>query len=247
MDASFSVARKISRAMAPHTSGEGLIKPAAVEVAIGMCGDAVAKKLAMVPSSKDTIKWRIQELLDDVLQQTIASVKRSRKLSLRLEETTGIGSDAQFKVFVRYLVTNHYVEQFLFCHSLIKNTTGEEIFKTVNMLCNKHQIEWYDCVPVCADGAPSKMGSKRGFVSFVKRQNNYISVVHCLLHIENLAAKETQEGLAIVFKEVVTVSITLGLVLCTLIFFVSSVTKWVQNTMSFCFIKTFVDYCEERC
>ena len=48
------------------------------------------------------------------------------------------------------------------------------------------------------------MGSKRGFVSFVKRQNNDISVVHCLLHIENLAAKEIQKDLAIVFKEVVT-------------------------------------------
>ena len=233
--------------MAPPTSGESLIKPAAVEIARIMCGDAVAKKLFMVPLSKDTIKRRIRELSDDVLQQTIASVKRSRKSSLRLEETTGIRSDAQFKVFVRYLVANHYVEQFLFCHSLIKNTTGEEIFKKVDMLCNKHQIERYDCVPACADGSPSIMGSKRGFVSFVKRQNNYISVVHCFLHIENLAAKGIQEGLAIVFKEVVTVSITLGLVLCTLIFFVSSVTKWVQNTMGFCFIKTLVDYREERC
>ena len=42
-------------------------------------------------------------------------------------------------------------------------------------------------------------------MSFKERQNNDISVVHCLLHRENLAAKEMQEDLATVFKEVVTV------------------------------------------
>ena len=139
------------------------------------------------------------------MQQTIASVKRSRKFSLQLDETTDIGNDAQFIVFVRYLVTNDNVEKFLFCRLLFKNTTGEEIFTEMDLFCNKHQIEWSDCVLVCADGAPSMMENKRDFMSFVKRQNNDISVVHCLLHIKNLAANEIYEDLAIVFKEVVTV------------------------------------------
>ena len=86
-----------------------------------------------------------------------------------------------------------------------QKNTGEEIFRGMDLFCNKHQIEWSDCVFVCADGAPSMMGSKRGFVSFVKRQNNDNSVVHCFLHVKNLAAKEIHEDLAIVFKEVVTV------------------------------------------
>ena len=55
---------------------------------------------------------------------------------------------------------------------------------------------------VWADGAPAMMGSNKGFMSFVKRKNNNI---HCLLHRENLATKEIQENLAIVFKEVVSV------------------------------------------
>ena len=40
---------------------------------------------------------------------------------------------------------------------------------------------------------------------FVKRQNNNISVIYCLLYRKNLAAKEIQEDLAIVFKEVIIV------------------------------------------
>ena len=77
------------------------------------------------------------------------------------------------------------------------------------------------------------MESKRGFILFVKRQNNDILVVHCLLHRENLAAKEIQEDLAIIFKEVITVVNHINLVPCTLVYFVSCVTKWVHNTMGF--------------
>ena len=49
-------------------------------------------------------------------------------------------------------------------------------------------------------------GSEKSFTNFVKRQNSYISVVHCLLDTEILAKKKTQEDLAIVFKEVETVA-----------------------------------------
>ena len=59
--ASFTVAWKIARAIAAHTAGENLVKPAAVEMAWIMCGDAVTNKLAMVPLSNNTIKRRIQE------------------------------------------------------------------------------------------------------------------------------------------------------------------------------------------
>ena len=96
------------------------------------CGNIVARKLAKVSLSNNTIKRRIQELSEDVLQQTIVSVKRSGKFSLRLDETTDIGNDVQLMVFVRYHDTNNYMEQFLFCRPLAKNTTEEQIFKKVD-------------------------------------------------------------------------------------------------------------------
>ena len=203
--ASFAVAWKIARAKASHTAGENLIKPASVEMARIMCGVAVANKLEMVPLSNDAMKRRIKELSRNVLQQTITAIRHCERFSLQLDETTDIGSDAQLMVFVRYFDKNNFVEQFLFCRPLAKNTTGEEIFKKVDFFFEKHQLEWSNCVSVCADGAPAMMGSNKGFMSFVKRKNNNISVVHCLLHRENLATKEIQENLAIVFKEVVSV------------------------------------------
>ena len=60
MLASSFVSWKIVREKAPHTAGENLIKPVAVEMARILCGDAVPNNLAMVPLSNDTVKWRIQ-------------------------------------------------------------------------------------------------------------------------------------------------------------------------------------------
>ena len=68
-----------------------------------------------------------------------------------------------------------------------------------------HKLSWTGCVSACADGAPSMHGIKKGYMSFVKKKNNDILIVHCYLHRENLAAKEIQKNRALVFKEVVSV------------------------------------------
>jgi len=126
--ATFSVAWKNARAKAPFAVGESLVKPAPVKIARIMCNDAAANKLAVVPLSNKTIKLRIPELSVDILKQIIAAAKRSRNLISELGETTDLGNDAQFMVFVRYRETADHTEQFLFCRPLTKHATGEEIF-----------------------------------------------------------------------------------------------------------------------
>ena len=69
----------------------------------------------------------------------------------------------------------------------------------------EYQLGWSDCVSACADGAPSMVGWKRASWVSWKIENKNISVVHRLLHRENLAAKEIQEDIVIVYKEVVSV------------------------------------------
>ena len=135
-------------------------------------------------------------------------------------------------VFVRYHDTNGYVEQFLFCRPLTKNTTGKEIFKWICSLKGIN-LNGLTVFLFALMALPFIMGSKIGFMSFVKRQNNDISVIHYLFYRENLAAKELQEDLSIVFKEVVTVVNYIDLVPYTLVYFVSCVTKYVHNTLSF--------------
>ena len=52
---------------------------------------------------------------------------------------------------------------FSFCCQLSKNTTGEEIFKKVDLFFQEHQLSWADCVCAFAYGAQSIMGIKKGF------------------------------------------------------------------------------------
>ena len=107
--------------------------------------------------------------------------------------------------FVRYRAANDYVEQFFFCGQLSKNTTGKEILKKVDSFFQEHRLSWANCVSACADGVPSMMEIRKGFMSFVNKENNDILIVHCYLRRENLAAREIQENLTVVFKEVVSV------------------------------------------
>ena len=93
---------------------------------------------------------------------------------------------------------------FFFAVSLQKNTTGEEIFKKIDSFFKEHQLSESDCVFVCANSAPSTIKTKKDFMSFVKKEKQHNLVIRCLLHRENLEAKEIQEDLAIVFKEVVS-------------------------------------------
>ena len=60
---------------------------------------------------------------------------------------------------------------------------------------------------VFLDGTLAMKGHKKGFMSYmyIKKKNKSILVVHCFFHRENLAAKENQENLVQVFKEVVAV------------------------------------------
>jgi len=64
----FPVAWKIERAKALYTTGETLVKPAAVKT---MCSDAIRNRVSyMILLSNNTIKWHIHELSVDILKQT---------------------------------------------------------------------------------------------------------------------------------------------------------------------------------
>ena len=64
-------------------------------------------------------------------------------------------------VFVQYRAADDYMEQFLFCRQLSKNTTGEEIFKKVDSFFQEHQLSWADYVSACAVGALSIIKSEK--------------------------------------------------------------------------------------
>jgi len=68
---------------------------------------------------------------------------RSEDLILQLGETTDLGNDAWFMMFVQCYGTEDYVEYFR--RPLVKHTTEDK--------CLEYQLSRTHCVSVCADGA----------------------------------------------------------------------------------------------
>ena len=116
-----------------------------------------------------------------------------------------MSSEAQVLVFIRFQHDGNFIEKFLFCRPLATSATGKDIFDLVNDFFSQHGLKWKNCVAVSTDGAPAMMGHKKGFCAYVKEQNPSVMLVHCLLHRENLAAKELSPELPSVFHEVVQI------------------------------------------
>jgi hypothetical protein len=71
---SYHVAWRIAK-QKPHTVGDKLLGPAAIEMLRIACGDDIAKKIGQIPLSNDTIRIRIYEMTNDIKQHVITAIK----------------------------------------------------------------------------------------------------------------------------------------------------------------------------
>ena len=68
------------------------------------------------------------------------------------------------------------------------NTTGGEVHNAVTEFLKTNEISMDIMISICADGAPSKIGKRKGFVSRLIRYRS-VFTIHCALHRENMIAK----------------------------------------------------------
>ena len=107
---SFFFAWTVPRAKLYRSAVLRLNKLAAVEMATMLCSDTASNKSAADPLWKDTIKRWIQEILDDVLRQTIAVIKRSESFSSQSNQKTTKEKYVQLIVFLRFQAMKDYLE-----------------------------------------------------------------------------------------------------------------------------------------
>ena len=203
--ASLSVACEIAKAKEPHSIADKLIKRSALKMAEVMCGKEIADKLELVPLSAKTVKRRIEELAQNLLEQVIAGIKKSKCFAIQLDETTDVRNQAQLMVYCRYRGDEDFVEELLFCSPLETTTKGLDVFNMVDDFFRKQdvQLSWRDCVGVSTDGAPSMLGVHSGFVAHVKKVNPEILATHCVIHRQALAVKGLSDQLQNVMTDVV--------------------------------------------
>jgi zinc finger BED domain-containing protein 5/7/8/9 len=194
LEASFLVALHIAKAKKPHTIGEELLLPAAVDMCRLMIGESEANRLKSIPLSNDTIARRINAMAVDIQDQLLDRVKGSRIYALQLDETTDICKSAQLLVFIRYMWNGNVEEEMLFCKALLAHTTANVIFAELDSVISEDRggwsLDWSNCIGVCTDGAPAMVGIKKGVVAQIKSKAPNVLATHCFIHREHLAAKE---------------------------------------------------------
>lgn len=202
--ASYKVSYKIARSKKPHTIGEDLILPAAIEIVETMFGDNFAKQLHSIPLSNDTVARRIDDIADDVQHQLFEKF-RDKLFSIQLDEATDSNKDAHLIAYVRFCDGTSAVEEVLFCKPIELSATALALFDILNDFINEANIEWKNCVGVCTDGARTMSGRFLSVQALVKQKSPQCIWTHCMIHREALASKELSPDLNFVLMTIVTV------------------------------------------
>lgn len=82
-------------------------------------------------------------------------------------------------------------------------TRGRDIFDTLSTYLKKRNLSWQSCIGICTDGAPSMVGTIKGFASLIKQENPNAIRTHCFLRREVLVSKTLQVELKQVLNQIV--------------------------------------------
>ncbi|XP_042912693.1 SCAN domain-containing protein 3-like [Parasteatoda tepidariorum] len=202
--ASYLVANRIAKAKKPFNIGEELILPATKDICREILGEAAVEKIAHVPLSASTVTRRIEEIAEDIEKQLLERINASPWYALQVDESTDIDSKAVLLVYVRYLYQEDVHEDLLCALSLPTNTTGAELFKSLDGYISR-QLKWSFCLGICTDGAAAMTGRLSGLTARIKEVAPESEATHCLIHREVLASRKMSPEFNSVLIDVVKV------------------------------------------
>lgn len=203
--ASYQVSHRIAQKKKPHTIGEELILPAAIDMVSTMLGESMGQQLKAIPMSNDTVSRRIADISEDLHAQLIEKVKNSH-FAIQVDEATDLHRDAHLICYIRFVDGEAMREELLFCETFSADTTGESIFRIIDTFLKDNDISWIKCAGICTDGARAMSGKYTGLRGLIKKVAPEARWTHCIIHREALAAKgmtpELDEVLHVVVKTV---------------------------------------------
>lgn len=201
--ASYLASYRIAKEGKPHTIGETLLLPVAMDMVEAVLGEKAAKEIEKIPLSNDTVKRRIVEMSSSIEEQLLLQLRECNYFALQVDESTDITNMAQLLVFIRFDYQSEVKEEFLFCKPLVSNTKAEDIFNVINEYIMKAGISWSKCVGLCTDGAKAMSGHLSGLGARIKKVAPECQSTHCVIHREALASK----GMPANLKSVLTDSV----------------------------------------
>ena len=201
LEATYEISLLIAKNGKNHTIGEQLIKPA-ISIFVKTVQQKDDGDVRAMPLSNNTVSTRIDEMGKDVENQLIEKLK-SRKFSLQMDESTIRDSEALLLAYVRYIDHEAFQEEMLFYESLETTTTAKDIYNKLKDYLNANEIPKENLLSCAADGAPTMMGKKNGCLKMMKDENPDMLIVHCVIHRENLVAKNLSPILNEILRAVI--------------------------------------------
>ena len=127
--------------------------------------------------------------MSDNIEEQLCMILKTTEFSLQLDESTLPDKKSLLLTYVRFVKDENLMEEFLFAKELETHTTGESVFQLVVGFFNEKEIPLTNIVSCATDGAPSMLSHHRGFIKYLKEAMPGVLTVHCVIHRQNLIAK----------------------------------------------------------
>ena len=166
-------------------------------------GDKAEQEICNTPLSNNTVQRRIVDLsanIEDIVQTKLQS---TIEFALQVDESTDIKGKPQLLAFIRFVDGSQIINQVLYCKEMSLTTRGQDVFYILSAYFEKWNLSWNLCIGICTDWAPCMVGSIKGFVSLVQKENPNVVQTHCFLYREVLVSKTIPDDLSQVLKQVV--------------------------------------------
>ncbi|XP_033606840.1 general transcription factor II-I repeat domain-containing protein 2-like [Cryptotermes secundus] len=155
---SLQVAHLVAKEGNPFTNGE-LIKSCLIVAVEEMCPEKM-DLFNNISLSARTVARRVEDIGSNITNQLINKADDFEWFSLALDESTDITDTAQLLLFIRGVNADFEVtEELASMNSLHRTTTGEDIFKEVEML-TKYNLKWNQLKCVTTDGGKNMSGTE---------------------------------------------------------------------------------------
>ncbi|XP_067126888.1 SCAN domain-containing protein 3-like [Centruroides vittatus] len=186
-EASYQISLLIAKSGKSHTIVENLIKPS-ISAFMKTVLEKDDEDVVAMPLSNNTVSRRIDEMGDDIEKQLVLKLK-TRNFSVQMDESTLRDSEAVLITYVRYIERGQFAEEMLFCKQLESTTKSRDIYNIFKCYLDDNEIPMKNVISCAADGAPNMMGKKNGCLQLMKADNPEMTLIHCVIHKENLVAK----------------------------------------------------------
>ncbi|XP_058026529.1 general transcription factor II-I repeat domain-containing protein 2-like [Ahaetulla prasina] len=165
--------------------------------------DKILKRISEVPLSRNTVKDRVQRMASDIGQQLTADLQKAACYSMCLDESTDVNNHARLAILLRYAAGDIMREELLKLVSLPERTQGIDIYNAVMEAFVAQDIRPEKVVSITSDGAPSIVEAASGFIqSFGKETKHQVIQFHCIIHQEDLYARESGKKFDDVLRDV---------------------------------------------